>query len=720
MSDFQHGQGQSLAENSDLLSNFEEALAHHQGGRLAQARDLYLHILQANPAHFDALHLLGVIAYQSGDAQLAVDLIQHALTVNTSHPTAYLNLGNAQRSLQQWSDAVNSYDLAIGLNPEAANAHFNKGLVLLTLNECPKALSCFQEAARLQPDSSSYAYQCGLAHQNLVQFTEAIQCFDAALRIEPSFADALNDKGYCLQQLRKNPLALTCFQQAVAVDPAHAAAWQNQGTLLLAAKEWAQALRCLEKAYALNSDSPYLLGVLLHTQMQVADWHNLDDRIRAMAGKVHRQHAVVPPFVSLTVSSDMALQSKASKIWVRDKFAAYLDIAPVQPYKDHARIRIGYFSADFQEHATAYLMAELFELHDKNQIEIFAYSFGPPQNDAMRQRLTHAFEHFHDVAHLTDSQLVALARSHEIDIALDLKGYTTESRADLFAMRVAPVQASYLGYPGNMGAPFIDYLIADPVVVPQDQLTHYSEKIVYLPGCYQPNDRKRKISDKPFTRQEAGLPEQGFVFCNFNNTYKITPTTLDSWVRILNKVPGSVLWLLADNALALQNLKDEAAFRGLDTNRLIFAPRIPLDVHLARHCLADLFLDTFPYNAHTTASDALWAGLPVLTCMGKTFANRVAGSVVSAMGMPELICDSETDMERRAVSLALNVRVLTDIKTKLKQQRSACALFDTPQYVTHLESAFKQMHNQNQADVVPAHFGVQLKPISAQNKHDTP
>jgi len=708
MSDFQHGQGQCLAENSDLLSNFEEALAHHQGGRLAQARDLYLHTLQANPAHFDALHLLGVIAYQSGDAQLAVDLIQHALTVNTSHPTAYLNLGNAQRSLQQWSDAINSYDLAIGLNPESANAHFNKGLVLLTLNECHKALSCFQEAARLQPDSSSYAYQCGLAHQNLAQFREAIQCFDAALSLEPSFAEALNDKGYCLQQLRKNSLALTCFQQAVAVDPEHAAAWQNQGTLLLAAKEWAQALRCLEKAYALNPDSPYLLGVLLHTQMQVADWHNLDDRIRAMAEKVHRQHAVVPPFVSLSVSSDMALQSKVSKIWVREKFAAYLDIAPVQPYKDHARIRIGYFSADFQEHATAYLMAELFELHDKNQFEIFAYSFGPPQNDAMRQRLTHAFEHFHDVAHLTDSQLVALARSHEIDIALDLKGYTTDNRADIFAMRIAPVQVNYLGYPGTMGAPFIDYLIADAMVVPQEHLPYYSEKIVYLPGCYQPNDRKRQISVKPFSRYDAGLPEEGFVFCSFNNTYKITPTTLDSWVRILNKVPGSVLWLLADNALALQNLKNEAASRGLDTNRLIFAPRIPPDVHLARHHLADLFLDTLPYNAHTTASDALWAGLPVLTCMGKTFASRVAGSLLQSVGLPELVCNSLSDLESLAIDFALNRKDIEKVKSKLQQKIRLFPLFDSPQYVNYLELAFRHIYTESHVGLSPNHFDVKL------------
>ena len=713
MSALLHGHLQRKSAHSNLQSNFECAVSHHQSGRLAQAKDLYLQTLQDNPAHFDALHLLGVIAFQSGDAALSVDLITQALNYNATHPTAYLNLGNAQRSLKQLTAAIKSYDRAIELSPKAANAHYNKGLVLMERQEHAMALASLQLAAQLQPESAQFVHQCGLAHQGLSQYDKAIQCFDRALLLNPHCAEALNDKGFALQQLRQAPAALKCYQQAVALNPKLAAAWQNLGILQVAAKDWASAHLCLETAYALQPDLPYLLGVLLHTQMHIAQWQQLDERLATLWNQLAQGHKVLPPFVSVTLNADLETQIRAAHIWVDDKLSADGSTQPLPPYKGHSKIRIGYFSADFQEHATAYLMAELFELHDKNQFEIFAYSFGPAQTDPMRQRLIKAFDHFHDVGCLTDAQIVTLARSHEIDIAIDLKGYTTDSRAAIFAMRLAPVQVNYLVYPGTMGAPFIDYLIADTIIIPQAHIHHYTEKIAYLPGCYQANDRRRKIAQVTLSRSEVGLPETGFVFCCFNNTYKITPQVLDSWARILQQVEGSVLWLLADNKAGVANLIAQAKLRGIATERLVFAPRLPLDMHLARHRLADVFLDTLPCNAHTTASDALWAGLPVLTCMGEAFASRVAASLLQAVGLPELICNSVEDLESLAIGLARNPVFLADLKIQLREQLSAASLFDSPQYTLHLESAYRHMYAQNQAGQAPEHFGVQLVEPSA-------
>ena len=708
-----HGHSQRKPAHSNLQSNFECAVSLHQSGRLAHAKDLYLQVLQNEPAHFDALHLLGVIAFQSGDSALSVDLITQALTFNSTHPTAYLNLGNAQRSLHQLTAAFKSYDRAIELSPHTANAHYNKGLVLMERQEHKVALASLQLAVKLQPESDQFVHQCGMAHQALAQYEEAIQCFDRAIQLNPHCSEALNDKGFALQQLRQAPAALRCYQQAVSLNPKLAIAWQNLGILQLAAKDWESAHLCLETAYALQPDLPYLLGILLHTQMHIAQWRQLEERLTALWIQLSQGQKVLPPFVSVTLNADLESQKQAAHIWVNDKFAAHNNTSPLAPYKGHSKIRIGYFSADFQEHATAYLMAELFEIHDKKQFEIFAYSFGPAQSDRMRQRLIKAFDHFHDVGGLTDAQIVKLARSHEIDIAIDLKGYTTDSRADIFAMRLAPVQVNYLGYPGTMGAPFMDYLIADTVIIPQEHIHHYVEKIAYLPGCYQSNDRHRKIAQANLSRSEAGLPENSFVFCCFNNTYKITPQVLDSWARILQQVDNSVLWLLADNGPGVTNLIEQAKLRGIAPERLVFAPRISLDMHLARHRLADVFLDTLPCNAHTTASDALWAGLPVLTCMGEAFASRVAASLLQSVGLPELICNSVEDLESLAIGLAHHPIILADLKNKLHQQLSTSALFDTPQYAQHLESAYQHMYAQNQAGQAPDHFGVQQGESSA-------
>jgi predicted O-linked N-acetylglucosamine transferase (SPINDLY family) len=351
-------------------------------------------------------------------------------------------------------------------------------------------------------------------------------------------------------------------------------------------------------------------------------------------------------------------------------------------------------------------MAELFELHDKSKLELFGFSFGPVANDEMRQRLEKSFDQFFEVGKKSDAEIAKLSRALNIDIAVDLKGFTQDLRVGIFAHRAAPIQVNYLGYPGTMGADFIDYIIADRTLIPPELQPCYSEKVVYLPNSYQANDRKRSISDRKFTRQELGLPENGFVFCCFNNNHKILPATFASWMRILKAVEGSALWLLQDNSWAAENLKKEAEKLGILTDRLVFAERLTLPDHLARHCQADLFLDTFPYNAHTTTSDALWAELPVITLMGVSFASRVAASLLNAIGLPELITNSQEQYETLAIELARNSQKLEDIKLRLARNRLAAPLFDTPLFAKNIEAAYIQMSERYRSDLLPEHIKI--------------
>jgi predicted O-linked N-acetylglucosamine transferase (SPINDLY family) len=353
-------------------------------------------------------------------------------------------------------------------------------------------------------------------------------------------------------------------------------------------------------------------------------------------------------------------------------------------------------------------MAELFERHDKSKFELIAFSFGPETNDEMQIRVSQAFDHFINVASLSDLEVALLSRELGIDIAIDLKGVTQDYRLSIFSYRAAPIQVSYLGYPGTLGVDYIDYLIADKTLIPKQSQQHYSEKIVYLPNSYQVNDRHRAIAPTQFTKQELGLPEDAFVFCCFNNNFKITPDIFDSWIRILKAVDSSVLWLLQDNPTVALNLQKEAAQRGLDPARLVFAGRMDLPEHLARHNAADLFLDTTPCNAHTTASDALWAGLPLLTCMGETFASRVAASLLNAIGLPELVTETQADYEALAIDLAKTPAKLKALKEKLERNRLTTPLFDSELFTKHLEASYMQMYERYQADMKPEHIEVRL------------
>ena len=435
--------------------------------------------------------------------------------------------------------------------------------------------------------------------------------------------------------------------------------------------------------------------------MKLCNWQEFHDNVNYLVQSVHGHQKVSSAFPILGLTDDLSVQRKSAEIWNIDKNPAMRSLGPIIKQPRHPKIRLGYYSADFHNHATAYLMAELFERHDKEKFELIAFSFGPETKDEMQIRVSQAFDHFINVASLSDIEVALLSRELGVDIAIDLKGVTQDARLGIFSFRAAPIQVSYLGYPGTLGADYIDYLIADKTLIPLQGQQYYSEKIVYLPNSYQVNDRHRVIAPTQFTKQELGLPEEAFVFCCFNNNFKITPDVFDSWVRILKAVDASVLWLFQDNPTAVMNLRKEATLRGLDPARLVFAKRMDLPEHLARHKAADLFLDTRPYNAHTTASDALWAGLPVLTCMGESFASRVAASLLNAIGLPELVTETQADYEALAIALATNPGKLQEIKEKLGRNRLTTPLFDTALFTKHIEVAYSMMYERYQDDLAP-------------------
>ena len=695
---------ESLATDTFALPHLQNAIALHQLGQLGQAEAIYRQLLEIDPKHADALHLLGVIAHQTGNHQIAVDLISQAIEINRNDESYYLNIGNALKSLKQLDAALVGYDKAISLKPDYAEAYSNRGVTLKGLKQFEAAVASYDMAIALKPNYFEAYANRGNALRELKQLDAAVASYDKAIALSPNLPEAYSNRGIALQELKQLEAAVASYDTAIALKPDYAEAYSNLGNTLTDLMQLDAAIASYEKAITLKPDYEYLFGTRLHTKMLLCDWQNFELNISDLSRKVQNGEKVSPSFPTLALPLALSEQRKVTEIWCGDKYPYNPSLGPILKSARQTRIRIGYFSADFHNHATSYLMAELFELHDKSKFELIAFSFGPDKHDEMRTRVSQALDQFIDVTAFSDKAVAQLSRDLGIDIAVDLKGLTKNSRLGIFSYKAAPIQVSYLGYPGTLGADYIDYFVADKTLIPKESQGHYSEKIVYLPNSYQVNDSHRAIATKQFTKQELGLPRDSFVFCCFNNNYKITPDVFDSWVRTLKAVEASVLWLFEDNQTAAMNLQKEAKLRGLDPIRLIFAKHMDLPEHLARHKAADLFLDTFHCNAHTTASDALWAGLPVLTCMGESFASRVAASLLYAIELPELVTKTQVDYEALAIDLATNQVKLKGIKDKLESNRLTTPLFNTALFTKHIEVAYTEMYERYQADLLPDHI----------------
>ncbi len=636
----------------------------------------------------------------------ALASLDQVLALRPSIAEVWNNQAGALTALNRPEDALASYDRAVELKPGYAEAWKNRGVLLVALGRAQDALESFAKAIGLDPSNSQALRGRADILLLLKRNEEAAASYQKYLAQKPDDADGWTHLGIALIEMNRHGEALASFDKAVALDPVNADAWNHRGHVHFGLKRFDDAAHDYERALSIAPELPYGLGYLAQSRLRSCDWSHIEEDRRKIGAGLREGRRVIDPFGNLIVSDSLEDQLQCARIEMSEPASANVPrLWQGESYR-HDRIRLAYLSADFRPHPVAFLIAGVFEHHDKSRFEMTAISFGPDEPSEIRTRISSAFERFIDVRSQTDLEVAMLLRQMEIDIAVDLTGFCEHGRPEILGYRPAPLQVNYLGFPGTLGADTIDYIIADRIIIPA-RLSHlFSEQVVYLPDSYQANDRKRRIAPRTPTRSEAGLPASGTVFCAFNNAYKIMPNIFDVWIRLLSTVEGSVLWLLGDNPSAIRNLKREAELRGVALDRLIFASRVSPEEHLARFRLADLFLDTLPYNAHTTASDALWAGVPVVTCQGSTFAGRVAGSLLNAVGLLELVTESMDDYEALCLKLGRDGEALSRLKQELAVKRLDCPLFDTLRFTRHLEAAYGQMWLKAQRGEKPRSFAL--------------
>ena len=673
--------------------------------RFEAAAEHYRAAINSAPLFADAHSNLGAALKDLGRLDEAQASYLQAVALKPDLPEAHFNLGAVSKDLGNLDEAIARFEAAVALKPDFASAWNSLGGALEDAGRADDAFASYGRALTLRPDYAEAHSNLGNSLKNAGRLEEAVAHYRQAAALKPDFPEAHNNLGVALKALGWIEEAATSFRQAAALAPDFAEAHANLGNALRDLGRLDEAVAAYDAALAVRPSYDNALAARLNQQAHMCDWDPIDAARDTIPHLGLEQ--MVPPFAMLPQEDAPGRHLQRAKVWAKTQYGA-VDTPPVSapPTARPERLRIGYFSADFHTHATMHLMAGLLEAHDRGRFEIHAYSYGPDTEDEMSARAAAAVDHFHKVQHLSERETAQKARSHGIDIAVDLKGYTLQSRTGIFAHRPAPLSMNYLGYPGSLGADFIDYVVGDSVVIPQGAEADYSEMVIRLPGSYQVNDDSRAIADEAFTRADLGLPQDGVVFCCFNANYKIGRPEFDIWLRLLQAVDGSVLWLLRSNPWAEANMRKEAQARGVDPARLVFADKLPHARHLARHRCADLFLDTFHYNAHTTASDALWAGLPVISKRGLGFPARVGASLLSVVGLNELIVDTDEDYERLALSLATDTAALARAKAKLEMNRLTMPLFDTERFARHLENAYDQAFALYVAGQAPDHITI--------------
>lgn len=704
----------------------QQAVYHHQNKNYTEAKKLYKYLLRMNSGNFDALMLLGFLHAEIGETEEAISFLSKAAKINDqSEPLcfnlaiAYLSRGQHQsaerffkrvlvinplnlKAIQELAAiesrknnldaAVRYYEKAIQISSVDADLYNDLALVIKRQKDYLRAIDLFRKSLELNPKNASALNNLGNLFIETGELTQAQELFYAAINIDPNLVGSYIGLGSISEMRDSYVEAIDFYDTALDVDRKSIVALTNKAQALLKLGQYQDALVIFNEAHSLDPDFRNLCGSRIGAQLQLCDWSSLTRQIDELQQKIARGLAATDPFVELTIMDSPKTQKRAAEIYFNDQFSAAGSI-PSGRTRSSQKIKVAYFSADFRSHPVSFLTAELFEVHSREKFEFIGVSFSNVK-DEWQKRISCALDQFIDASQMSDQEVINLIHQHEIDIAIDLGGYTQKSRFGLFAKRLAPVQMSYLGYLGTTGSHCIDYIIADSEIIPVESQKYYSEKVAYLPS-YQANDSHRALSDLRFSRQALGIPEDAFVFCCFNNNYKILPDTFSSWMRILIKVESSVLFLYVESATAQENLRKEAAARGVNSARLIFGERLSVSDYLARYQVADLFLDTYPYNAGTTASDALWVGVPVLTRRGESFASRVASSLLTAIGLPELITKTIGEYEALATSLGSDPEKLRAIKEKLEANKLTMPLFNTPLFAENIEKLYEIAHQRS-------------------------
>ena len=692
---------------NEQIAELQAAMAHQKAGRLSDAAKAYNRLLQQMPGNFGCIYSLAMIYAQQGNFDSAADMFRRAAQIRPDLLDAHYNLAVALSMAGRSKEAALSYETVLKINPRHANARNNYATTLLQAGRATDALRQYDELVA-QVSASADAYNNrGMALQALRRSEEAVADYDKAINLKPNFVEAYVNRGNALTDLHRTEDALASYRKAVALRPDFADAYNNMGNIYYNLGSYQEAIAAYDKGLSLHADDSEARSNRFSAKMHLCDWSNFPNERADLVASVGRGLPTYP-FVMLAVSSSVEDHLQCARQFSRTRFPASDEPLWRGEIYSHDRIRVAYVSGEFREHPIAYLTASLFEHHDRSRFEVTAISFGPDHDRPITRRLKSAFERYIDARATTDAEIADLLRRLEIDIAVDLVGYLQNARTTIFSRRPAPIQVNYIGYPGTLGADYFDYIIADPTVLPPQHAGFYTEKVAWLPDTYLSTDATRPIAPTTPSRRDLGLPEDGFVFCCFNLLYKNNPEMFDVWMRLLRELDNSVLWLRDYNAVTSQNLRAEAQRRGIAPERLVFAPRVPSAAdHLARQRQADLFLDTLPYNAHTTGTEALWVGLPVLTCLGSSFAGRVGASINKAIGMPELVTNSLAEYEALALKIARDPALCTALKEKLARNRASYPLFDTARLTRHVETAYEHMWQTYRDGRPPAGFAVE-------------
>ena len=639
-----------------MHSKFNQAVNFFENGNLNESKKLCLEILKDEPKNFDILHLSGIISFQLKNYKKSYELIAEAIKINPNNAEAYNNHSLVLKKLNKLEEAIESLNQAIKIKPDFIQAYNSRGHLLVELN----------------------------------QLDEALENFNKSIEINPNFAEAYNNRGNILNKLNRLTESLESYDKAISINPNFAEAYNNRATVQKDLKLYEDAHESYERAIKIKPNLDFLLGSLIYTKLHLCNWKSYDENLKKIEASIIKDNKSLTPFSSLLFLNSPSLQKKAAEIYFNAKYNYKSVVKSFAERLVNKKIRIGYYSADFREHVMSDLLIHLFKCHDKSKFELIGFSFIPGKPDHMHNEIKKNFDQFFDVSLKTDKEIAKLSQDMNIDIAVDLMGFTTHSRMGIFKECCAPIKINFLGYPGTLGTNCHDYIIADKTLIPKKYQKDYSEKIIYLPDSYKLDHSTRKVSNKTFTKKELSLPENSFVFCCFNNNFKITPSIFNIWMNILKNVKNSIFWLMikGNNPTVKKHLKKEALKKGITSDRLVFADRMPLTDHLARLKLADLFIDTMPYNAHTTASDALWVGLPFITLCGNTFSSRVGASMLNALELNEMITLTDKDFENLAIELANNPKKLQLIKNKLNNNKISKPLFNTKLFTKNIEKAY--------------------------------
>lgn len=690
--------------DSAIGTLFEEARALLRNGALDDAAQRYAEILRRDPANAAALYYLAQVTCRQDRLADGITLARRALAIDPRHARAHNLIGLALSRSGQAQDALASFDAAIAADPALADAHGNRADALAELGRKQEAIESYDRAIALDPRSFANWCNHGVALYELRRFAEAVQSFERAGAIDPGDAQVHFNRGNALIALAHYEEALAAFEAALAIQPNNVDALYNRGCLLSKFKRFDEASAAFERVLTLEPRHPRAVGELVHSQLMACDWDGLACSRQQLDAALADGRSILPPFTLLSLGVE-ARQMRSCNA----RFAA-LTIGPLQSFPRRpaptsaTKLRIAYVG-DFNRHPVSYLTAGVFARHDRARFEVIGMAFGRDDGSEIRARLKRSFDSFVDAASLADEEAARWLHEQGVDIAVDLVGYTENTRPGVLGRRPAPIQVSYLGYFATLGTDAADYIIADPIVLPFDQQPLYSEAIVHLPDGFMVQD-DAPAPPRKLSRADAGLPGDGFVFCSFNHSHKIRAPMFDAWMQLLRSVPGSVLWLLGANDHAVANLRRAAAARSVDPARLVFAPRVERPEHLDRQRLADLFLDTLPCNAGATASDALSAGVPLVTCLGATAVGRMAASMLSAVGLPELVAANLTDYVALAQALARDPARLQALRQRLEQNRAARRPFDPARFTRHIEAAYVTMWETWQRGERPKAFSV--------------